>query len=238
MPDAHGQATPAERARLPTDMDPKVRWATPLQFWESVRGTFGDPEKPAPNYLDHIRRLVESRVFDVDWWNRTGETALMVATTAGYLDHVQLLLELGADINAQDNRGHGVLHRCARMCGNVYHTHDPYPEIFAYLLTHGADPTLLSCLDETPSMCAIGKGREAVLRIYMKHGVREGVPQYEGKSEAEATKRPPHMPAYCDHMRDHPMYHRKIDPELLARTRSVVPPRVGEPGTTHIYPYF
>eukprot|EP00793_Prasinoderma_coloniale_P004705 PRCOL_00000466-RA len=59
------------------------------------------------------------------------------ATTYKQLDMIAHLLEMGAEVNQQDNKGMTPLHRAAYL----FH-HDGYPEIYEYLLSQGADTTL------------------------------------------------------------------------------------------------
>ena len=48
----------------------------------------------------------------------------------------------GAEVNQQDaSKGWTPLHRCALM---AHYTHQPYLQLFEYLLQQGADPALLT----------------------------------------------------------------------------------------------
>ena len=50
------------------------------------------------------RRLLEVGA-DVDAYTKTGDTALLKASSKGYAEVVLLLLEAGADVNIQDQTG-------------------------------------------------------------------------------------------------------------------------------------
>ena len=63
-----------------------------------------------------------------------GQTALMFAVASNHLDIVSMLVEAGADVNAQDNAGNYVL-QVALLPYNNYGD----SRIFKYLLNHGAD---------------------------------------------------------------------------------------------------
>jgi len=61
------------------------------------------------------------------------------ATTYKQLDMISHCLDLGAEINQQDDKGMTPLHRAAYL----FH-HDGYPEIYEFLLSQGADPSIKS----------------------------------------------------------------------------------------------
>ena len=90
-----------------------------------------------------------------------GITALSSYVWRDRKNAAQKLLELGADVNAQDDDGDAALHGAARN-GNV--------EILGILLDKGADPNLKNKQGGTPLMWAAVFGHEDAARWLIEHG--------------------------------------------------------------------
>jgi ankyrin repeat protein len=101
--------------------------------------------------------------FDLNLKNRkNGATALHFAAQGGHLMTVARLVELGADINARDNRGETPMFMAAM---------ENFDHIVKYLLSKGADANLGTSFDAvTPLMIAVGRGHSAVVEeLLLEH---------------------------------------------------------------------
>ena len=119
--------------RMPRDMAgtgryPPVPKFPPFAFYSCVR--LGDPEQLA-------KVMREDPYF---WTQDNGAGApVHFATTYKQLDMLHHLLNNGAEVNQRDNRGMTPLHRAAYLAH-----YEGYLEIYEYLLSRGADPTVLT----------------------------------------------------------------------------------------------
>ena len=95
----------------------------------------------------------------VDEQNAAGLTALHVAIKMGDLKVAQLLLDNGADINAQDFNGYTPLILAVKM-RNL--------ELVTFVVTHGADVNLANKDGVTPLHQAAFSGNEAVVDFLLK----------------------------------------------------------------------
>ena len=86
-------------------------------------------------------------------------------------DAVQKLLDLGADVNAQDNDGDAPLHGAAQS-GNV--------EILDLLLAKGANPNLTNKVGGTPLMWAVVFDHEEVARRLIERGADPSLKDADG----------------------------------------------------------
>ncbi|PSC70866.1 malonyl -acyl carrier transacylase [Micractinium conductrix] len=116
---------------MPRDMTatgryPPVPWHPPIHFYSSVR--LGDPEQ--------LAKIMDTDPYFVTQDNGAG-APIHFATTYRQLDMIHHLLNNGAEINQRDPRGFTPLHRAAYLAH-----YDGYLEIYEYLLSRGADPSL------------------------------------------------------------------------------------------------
>lgn len=100
----------------------------PLAFYTAVR--LGDPEA--------LTQIMSVDPFFITQDNGAG-TPLHMAVTYKQLDMAHHLLNLGAEVNQQDSRGLTALHRAAFLA----HV-EGYMEIYEFLLSRGADPSIMS----------------------------------------------------------------------------------------------
>jgi ankyrin repeat protein len=77
---------------------------------------------------------------------------------------VQLLLEHGADVNAQT----------AARCTSLYQaSHAGYLETVQILLRHGADVHIQGEDDQTPFQVATSKGHSEIAQLLLEHGTKK-----------------------------------------------------------------
>jgi uncharacterized protein len=92
--------------------------------------------------------------------NPTGNTALHAAVAGKRHEIVDLLVEAGADVNAQDADGWTPLNLAA---------HEGVPETVRLLLANRADPTIPANNGQTPAQTAEREGKAAALEILRQH---------------------------------------------------------------------
>ncbi len=119
----------------------------------------------AEGRLDDARNLI-ARGADVNAANPDGKTALMQAAEgSGYLPNnasaVALLLDKGANVNAQDHRGWTALYRAIA---------EGKQDAVRILLAHKADPNAKASDGSTPVMGAVIYGRVDLLKLLLENG--------------------------------------------------------------------
>jgi ankyrin repeat protein len=92
--------------------------------------------------------------------NPTGNTPLHAAVAGKRHELVELLVEAGADVNAQDADGWTPLNLAA---------HEGIPETVSLLLANRADPTIPANNGQTPVQTAEREGKTAALEILRQH---------------------------------------------------------------------
>ena len=102
------------------------------------------------NHLDEIKFFIENGIDVNSKNNRNGWTALMVASSMGYLDIVKYLVEHGAIIDDQDIGGDTAL---------MISSYNGYLDVVKYLIEKGADISLKNKLEETALDGALESGR-------------------------------------------------------------------------------
>jgi ankyrin repeat protein len=103
---------------------------------------------------------------DVNARNDAGYTPLLCAARNGEGEAVRLLLERGADVNAQaEGDGATALHLA--VCGG----HD---EAARLLLACGADPSLVDAQGNSSVDCAVEAENDALVGLLMDAGARSG----------------------------------------------------------------
>lgn len=124
---------PFEYAKMPRDMTGTGRYPPtpkypPFAFYSCIR--LGDPEQ--------LEKIMSS---DPYFWTQDNGAGAPVhfATTYKQLDMLHHVLNNGGEVNQRDKKGFTALHRAA------YLAHfEGYLEIYEYLLSRGADPTIAS----------------------------------------------------------------------------------------------
>lgn len=122
--------------------------------------------------LDREPSLLEAR-------NPLDETPLHMAVTSGSTDMVQLLLDRGADVNAEDKTGLTPLHIAAWWTAT---------NRAQQLLDAGADPNLQDHFGDTPLHVAAMQGRQAMTVFLARHGSRLDVKNDDGRTPLELAK--------------------------------------------------
>ncbi|KAL4449353.1 hypothetical protein ABPG77_006997 [Micractinium sp. CCAP 211/92] len=116
---------------MPRDMTatgryPPVPCYPPISFYSSIR--LGDPEQ--------LAKIMDTDPYFITQDNGAG-APIHFATTYKQLDMVHHLLNNGAEVNQRDEKGFTPLHRAAYLA-----QYDGYLEIYEYLLSRGADPSI------------------------------------------------------------------------------------------------
>ncbi|MFD2446472.1 M48 family metallopeptidase [Bacillus sp. CGMCC 1.16607] len=108
-----------------------------------------------------------------------GSTPLMTAAGENDTDQITLLLDEGADINAQDSEGSSALH-WAVLSGQL--------EAAKLLLEKGAEPNTIDNYDTTPVMSAVFNEDEAMLTLLLENGADPTYEDSEGKTALDYAK--------------------------------------------------
>jgi len=116
-----------------------------------------------------VRILLELGA-DPDPLDEEGESRLILAARNGHAELLRALLDGGAQVHHQDNRGRTALWNAAT------------PEIVALLLERGADPDLPDAQGETPLHAAVREGRTEVVRLLVAHVKEINARGPDGKS--------------------------------------------------------
>lgn len=144
---------------------------------------FGDPLHNAAyrGDLAVVRDLLETQSVPVD--RRTAFGYYTALVLAGYTEHthiVALLLNNGADVNAQDGMGMSALH-CAAYYGRT--------ETARLLIEHGANLTLTNSYGCTPLFEAVRKGPPELVALLLDSGASVGVRDQRGWQPLHAALR-------------------------------------------------
>ncbi|WIA23707.1 hypothetical protein OEZ85_000394, partial [Tetradesmus obliquus] len=148
----------------------------PFAFYSAVR--LGDPEL--------LAKITAVDPYFVTQDNGAG-APLHFAVTYRQLDMAHHLLNNGALVNQADGRGWTPLHRAAHLA----HL-EGYMEMYEYLLSRGADPSLLTN-DTDPYL---NPGRKGVLDVAVDDdNVRQALAALNAKYEGETHRGVPKAPA-------------------------------------------
>lgn len=144
---------------------------------------FGDPLHNAAYHGDiaTVRDLLENQSVPVDRRTDFGQYTALVLT--GYTTHtniVALLLDNGADVNAQDQMRKSALH-CAAYKGRT--------ETARLLIKHGADLSLTNSYGFTPLREAVGKGPPELVALLLASGASVNVRDERGWQPLHAALR-------------------------------------------------
>jgi ankyrin repeat protein len=129
---------------------------------------------------DVIEFLVIEHSQDVNSRNFIGgETPLHLNSRVGYVDVARLLIELGADLAAQGERGSTPLHRASEW---------GHADLARFLIEHGADVAAQDRDGPTPLHRASSRGHVNVARLLMEYGA-------DAASQDEHGRTPLHPPS-------------------------------------------
>ncbi|KAK9843971.1 hypothetical protein WJX81_000807 [Elliptochloris bilobata] len=168
---------------MPRDMTacgryPPQPWYKPIAFYSAVR--LGEPEQ--------LAKIMARDPYFITQDNGAG-APVHFATTYRQLDMLHHLLNCGAEINQRDDRGFTPLHRAAYLAH-----YDGYMEIFEYLLSRGADPTVKT-EDYDPYL---DPGRKLAIEIAIEdEGIRGQLASLQAKYAKVPKVRVPHKDMGC-----------------------------------------
>jgi beta-lactamase regulating signal transducer with metallopeptidase domain len=134
--------------------------------------------------IQTLKILVEQRGIDIDIPAVGDGTALIVAVAQDKSDVVQVLIDMGANVN-QASRGDGNPLIMAAMTGNK--------AIAQLLLEHGADVNAVVRGDETPLINATRDGDLAMTQLLVEHGADVNLAVRTGWSDGGVVRSPLNM---------------------------------------------
>jgi ankyrin repeat protein len=149
-----------------------------------------------------------------------GNTPLHWAANWGFLEGVRLLLEYGADINAQNTDGETPLHRALRG------SRKEQAETLEFLLEHGADPNIADHGGSTPLFLAGWDNMEAeraekMVRLLLTHGADPNVRDKRGDTPLHEMRATRAMRALLEHgVQEIDARNNKGETPLLVAVRS------------------
>jgi hypothetical protein len=125
-------------------------------------------------------RLFIASGFPPDVRDKAGVPLLCLAARFKHRTVVELLLECGADINAQsDDRGYSPLMDAAQQGDEG---------LLAYLLEHGSDPDLQSKDGQTALVLAVGRSDASIVARLLAHGASPDIADKLGLTARKYAK--------------------------------------------------
>lgn len=110
------------------------------------------------NDITALEEVIGTSVCDIDDADESGQTALHFAADRESLDCLKLLVDRGANVNAVDIDGIGVLQTA--LCAGL-----PLDAV-RLLLEAGADPEACDCDGDSPRMWVSEEGDEAMVELF------------------------------------------------------------------------
>ncbi|XP_013391240.1 ankyrin-1-like [Lingula anatina] len=102
-----------------------------------------------------------------------GQTALHIALLTGNADMVKLLLDSGAEVNAENEDGRTPLYWAAE---------EGHEDIVKLLLEHGTDPNITNEWGRTPLYWAAEEGHEDIVKLLLEHGTDPNITNESGRT--------------------------------------------------------
>lgn len=151
--------------------------------------------------FETLNRLLSECQASIDSQNRSGKTALMLASSKGHVEIVDMLLSTSADVNIRDNKGNTALHHaimkhhwnvvqillghpnidvdlqnCRGLtplhCAAMYRGHGHGHEIIQQLTDHGADIAKTDRNGQLPLHYAVRiQPNPETVRLLLEHGI-------------------------------------------------------------------
>jgi len=110
------------------------------------------------NDVDTIKEVIMNGDCDIDGADEQGQTALHFATDRGSIDCIKLLVEKGANINAKDADGIGILQTALSAELDV--------DFVRLLLEAGANPDVQDIDGDSPRMWVEESGDKALMELF------------------------------------------------------------------------
>jgi uncharacterized protein len=122
--------------------------------------------------IDQLRKILDAGASPSEA-NEVGYTLLIGASATGKQDFVQLLIERGANVNAQASREVSSVRGVSAL---IMAVRNGFDAIARMLVRAGADVNAESTWGETPLYEAICRGNESLVRFLIKHGAKPTLP--------------------------------------------------------------
>ncbi|KAL9609828.1 MAG: hypothetical protein Q9167_005433 [Letrouitia subvulpina] len=151
-------------------------------LWEATKSDYKTPKMDkvrlaAFNGHNHVLQiLLETDEFDLNTTDEQRETALILGSRYGYTKVVQILLDNGADVNAQGRHYGSAL--LAALWGG-------YSEIIQILLDNGADVNAPDKDNENALQMASDRGYSEIVQILLDNGADVNAQDKDGDNALE-----------------------------------------------------
>ena len=110
--------------------------------------------------IETIERLLKQKNIDINFGDKDGETALMIASKNGHTEGVKELLRAGAEVDKTTSCGETALFRACASGNN---------EIVIDLIEHGADVNHTNSMGQTPLFNACIHDNPETVQILIAH---------------------------------------------------------------------
>ena len=133
--------------------------------------------------LRDIAELLLDHGMDPDIKDRDGSTPLHLAAFRS-LPTIELLLQRGASINAQNHAGQTALHYCVRGC---WEPCDYYTETLSCLLKSGISLDITDSVGRTSLHIAANRGLQSAVRLMVEKGADRHAKDSEGRTALQVA---------------------------------------------------